>query len=92
MAAGDGGGGESADHDRRRCPQCDQRQARLLIGREGREGDDSGGVTTGDDGCAYAEAGEYAHDFLEVALGQPLGGAFREVEDNDDDDKDDGDE
>jgi hypothetical protein len=58
----------------------------------GGKGDDGGGVTTGDDGGAYAEAGEYAHDFLEVALGQPLGGAFREVEDNDDNGKDDGDE
>ena len=40
----------------------------LFIGREEREGDDGNGVATEDNGAAKAEAGEYAHNFLEVAL------------------------
>jgi hypothetical protein len=40
----------------------------LLIGREEREGDNGSGVATEDDGDADAEVGEYACNFLEVAL------------------------
>ena len=40
----------------------------FFIGREEREGDDGSGVATEDDDDADAKAGEYARDFLEVAL------------------------
>ena len=40
----------------------------LFIGREDREGNNGSGVTTEDDNKADTEAGEYAHNFLEVVL------------------------
>ena len=40
----------------------------LFIGQEDREGNDGIGVVTEDDDNADAEAGEYAHHFLEVIL------------------------
>jgi len=48
----------------------------LFIGREEREGNDGSGVVTGDDDNADAEAGEYARDFLEVALSRLWEGLF----------------
>ena len=40
----------------------------LFIGWEEREGNNGTGVVTEDDDDANAEVGEYAHDFLEIAL------------------------
>ena len=60
----------------------------LFIGREEREGDNGSGVGSEDDDDIDAEAGEYAHDFLDRT--QPtLGGAFWQENDNG---KDNGDE
>jgi hypothetical protein len=50
----------------------------LFIGREDREGDNGSGVTTEDDDDTNTEAGGYA----------PLGRAFREEEDDNEDDGD----
>ena len=48
----------------------------LFIGRVDREGDDSSGVTTEDDDGANTEAGECAHNFLEVVLRRLWEGRF----------------
>ena len=42
----------------------------LFIGREDREGNDGSGIMTEDDEDTDAEAGGYAHNFLEVVLRQ----------------------
>ena len=42
----------------------------LFIGREDREGNDGSGIMMEDDKDTDAEAGGYAHDFLEVVLRQ----------------------
>ena len=48
----------------------------LFIWREDREGDDGSGVVTEDDDDTNAEAGGYAHDFLEVFLRRLWEGRF----------------
>ena len=48
----------------------------LIIGREEWERDYSGNVTMEDDDDANVEAGEYVHNFLEVALSQLWEGCF----------------
>jgi hypothetical protein len=48
----------------------------LFIGREEREGNVGSGVAAEDDNDANAEEGEYAHNFLEVALSQLWEGRF----------------
>ena len=48
----------------------------LLIGQEEQEGNDSSGVVMEDNDNDDAEAGEYAHDFLEVTLRRLWEGLF----------------
>ncbi len=60
----------------------------LFIGREDWEGNNGSSVVAEDDDNADAEAGEYARDFLEVVLHRLWKGAFREEEDDNEDDGD----
>ena len=48
----------------------------LFIGREEKEGNDGSGIATEDNDDADAEVGEYARDYLEVALSRLWEGRF----------------